>query len=64
MTEEPNNYQPNPTSDRDSLKADCHRLIEAISRRPGYLKLLAGVKDYLAIAASYKANRQYERKER
>lgn len=41
-----------------ALKLECHRLIEAIARRPGAIKLLLGAKAALATYAAYKANRQ------
>lgn len=63
MSQKPGCYQPNASNyHRDDLKRECHQLIEEIARRPGYLKLLAGVKDYLAISAQYKASRAYGRR--
>jgi hypothetical protein len=62
MTEQPAPSSSNPGNQRDDLKRECYRLIERISYRPGYMKLLAGVRDYLAIAANYKGNRTYRRK--
>ncbi|MBD2076415.1 hypothetical protein H6F86_21520 [Phormidium sp. FACHB-592] len=43
------------------LKAEAHRLIEAIARRPGSIKLLLGVLPVLQMYANYKANQQQGR---
>lgn len=40
------------------LKIDCHRLIEAIARRPGAIKLLLCAQRALRTFADYKTNRQ------
>lgn len=47
--------------ERQTLIRECIALIHQISRRPGYLKLLSGVKASLELYAAYKGTRTYER---
>jgi hypothetical protein len=44
----------------NSLKAECHQLIEQISHRPGATKLLLGAKAALSLYARYKLNRRID----
>jgi hypothetical protein len=39
------------------LKAECHRLLELVSRRPGAMKLMIGVHRQLQLFSAYKAKR-------
>lgn len=41
-----------------TLKQECHRLIEAVARRPGAMKLLLGTLLQLQMFADYKSNRR------
>lgn len=56
MTETPDSYN---TSDPDSLRKECHQLIEQIAYRPGAVKLLIGLRDMAQTFANYKANRTH-----
>lgn len=40
------------------LRAECHRLVDAVARRPGAMKLLLGVHRQLLMFAAYKGNRR------
>ena len=39
------------------LRAECHRLVDVVSHRPGAMKLMIGVHRQLQMFAGYKANR-------
>lgn len=39
------------------LVADCHKLVDQISKRPGSIKLLGGAKEALEVYVQYKAVR-------
>lgn len=41
----------------NALRLECHRLVDAVSRRPGAAKLLLAVHKQLTLFAAYKANR-------
>ena len=41
-----------------TLKQECHRLIEAVARRPGAAKLLLGTLLQLQMFAAYKVDRR------
>ena len=41
-----------------TLKQECHRLIEAVARRPGAMKLMIGVQRQLQMFAAYKVDRK------
>lgn len=66
MTEKPASYQvqdamvedpPSAIAERDKLLAECQRLLFQVSRRPGAIKLLIGVKGQLKMFSAYKSNR-------
>jgi hypothetical protein len=40
------------------LRAECHRLVDVVSHRPGAMKLMIGVHRQLQMFAGYKANRR------
>lgn len=46
------------TQERDRLLKECQHLLFEVSKVPGCLKLLEGVKQQLQIFAAYKANRR------
>lgn len=48
---------PNQPPTIASLKSECHALIEVVSRRPGAIKLLVGVRNQLIMFSQYEANR-------
>ncbi|MBW4552961.1 MAG: hypothetical protein KME35_17905 [Aphanocapsa sp. GSE-SYN-MK-11-07L] len=50
-------YSADPAQQRDSLRSECHKLIEVIARRPGCLKLLMGAVYALEVFADYKRDR-------
>lgn len=41
----------------NALRLECHRLIDAVSRRPGAAKLLLAVHKQLTLFAAYKERR-------
>jgi len=45
-------------AEHHALLQECYGLLNEVSRRPGCLKLLQGVRDQLRIFAGYKANRR------
>jgi hypothetical protein len=63
MSERPGDYttQPEQPPTIASLKRECHRLIEVVSRRAGAIKLLLGIRQQAQMFADYKANRNYQR---
>lgn len=53
--------KPTPNSQHitlNVLRLECHRLVDVVSRRPGAMKLLLGVRSQLLLFAGYKSNRR------
>lgn len=47
-----------PTDQRSLLLAECHRLLNQVACRPGYVKLLGLARNHLRMLAQYKSNRR------
>ncbi|HEY9896356.1 MAG TPA: hypothetical protein V6D34_13275 [Candidatus Sericytochromatia bacterium] len=47
-----------PLPTLSQLRAECHRLVDAVSHRPGSMKLMIGIHRQLQLFAGYKANRR------
>jgi hypothetical protein len=61
MTERPGNYTAKPPPTVAQLKSEIYALVELVSRRPGSVKLLLGLRQQALIFSQYKQNRSYRR---